>query len=85
MSARAIAIHGNEMSGERRANLEIMSECPALFNTARTWFSTSFLYVYFTLECVNNNCYFVMINSVNHYQHLKPRYLRALMCVYVAA
>ena len=30
MSARAIAIHGNEMSGERRANLEIKSECPAL-------------------------------------------------------
>ena len=32
MSARAIAIHGNEMSGERRANLEIKSECPALPN-----------------------------------------------------
>ena len=30
MSARAIAIHGNEKSGERRANLEIKSECPAL-------------------------------------------------------
>ena len=30
MSARAIAIHGNEMSRERRANLEIKSECPAL-------------------------------------------------------
>jgi len=30
MSARAIAIHGNEMSGERRANLEIKSECPGL-------------------------------------------------------
>ena len=30
MSARAIAIHGYEMSGERRANLEIKSECPAL-------------------------------------------------------
>ena len=30
MSARAIAIHGNEMSGERRANLEIKSEGPAL-------------------------------------------------------
>ena len=30
MSARAIAIHGFEMSGERRANLEIKSECPAL-------------------------------------------------------
>ena len=30
MSARAIAIHGNVMSGERRANLEIKSECPAL-------------------------------------------------------
>ena len=30
MSARAIAIHGNKMSGERRANLEIKSECPAL-------------------------------------------------------
>ena len=30
MSARVIAIHGNEMSGERRANLEIKSECPAL-------------------------------------------------------
>jgi len=33
MSARAIAIHGNEMSGERRANLEIKSECPALHNS----------------------------------------------------
>ena len=33
MSARAIAIHGNEKSGERRANLEIKSECPALLNT----------------------------------------------------
>jgi len=32
MSARAIAIHGNEMSGKRRANLEIKSECPALTN-----------------------------------------------------
>ena len=32
MSARAIAIHGYEMSGERRANLEIKSECPALEN-----------------------------------------------------
>ena len=31
MSARAIAIHGNEKSGERRANLEIKSECPALY------------------------------------------------------
>ena len=30
MSARAIAIHGNEKSGERRGNLEIKSECPAL-------------------------------------------------------
>jgi len=30
MSARAIAIHGKEKSGERRANLEIKSECPAL-------------------------------------------------------
>jgi hypothetical protein len=30
MSARAIAIHGYEMSGERRVNLEIKSECPAL-------------------------------------------------------
>ena len=30
MSARARAIHGNEMSGERRANLELKSECPAL-------------------------------------------------------
>ena len=30
MSARAIAIHGYKMSGERRANLEIKSECPAL-------------------------------------------------------
>ena len=30
MSARAIAIRGNEKSGERRANLEIKSECPAL-------------------------------------------------------
>jgi len=37
MSARAIAIHGNEMSGERRANLEIKSECPALtFNEFKT-------------------------------------------------
>ena len=33
MSARAIAIHGNEKSGERRANLEIKSECPALGNS----------------------------------------------------
>ena len=33
MSARAIAIHGNEKSGERRANLEIKSECPALVYT----------------------------------------------------
>ena len=32
MSARAIAIHGYEMSGERRANLEIKSECPALLS-----------------------------------------------------
>ena len=32
MSARAIAIHGNEKSGERRANLEIKSECPALLS-----------------------------------------------------
>jgi len=32
MSARAIAIHGNEKSGERRANLEIKSECPGLIN-----------------------------------------------------
>jgi len=32
MSARAVAIHGYEMSGERRANLEIKSECPALLN-----------------------------------------------------
>jgi len=30
MSARAIAIHGNEMRGEQRANLEIKSECPAV-------------------------------------------------------
>ena len=30
MSARGIAIHGNEMSGEWRAKLEIKSECPAL-------------------------------------------------------
>ena len=30
MSARAIVIHGYEMSGERRANLEIKSECPGL-------------------------------------------------------
>ena len=36
MSARAIAIHGNEMSGERRANLEIKSECPALHPTLST-------------------------------------------------
>ena len=37
MSARAIAIHGNEMSGERRANLEIKSECPALPKCGRTF------------------------------------------------
>ena len=37
MSARAIAIHGNEMSGERRANLEIKSECPALLFSALPW------------------------------------------------
>ncbi len=30
MSARAITIHGYEMSGEQRGNLEIKSECPAL-------------------------------------------------------
>ena len=36
MSARAIAIHGNEKSGERRANLEIKSECPALPMTLNT-------------------------------------------------
>ena len=33
MSARAIAIHGYKMSRERRANLEIKSECPALVGT----------------------------------------------------
>ena len=36
MSARAIAIHGYEMSGEWRANLEIKSECPALL-TSKYW------------------------------------------------
>ena len=36
MSARAIAIHGYEMSWERSANLEIKSECPALTFVAFT-------------------------------------------------
>jgi hypothetical protein len=30
MNARASAIHGKKLSGERIANLEEMSECPAL-------------------------------------------------------
>ena len=36
MSARAIAIHEYEMRGERRANLEIKSECPALPCSGKT-------------------------------------------------
>jgi len=40
MRARAIAIHGYEMSRERRANLEIKSECPALPFTSLFLFGT---------------------------------------------
>ena len=37
MSASAKAIHGYKMSGDRRANLEIKSECPALLFSNLIW------------------------------------------------
>ena len=58
MSARAIAIHGNEMSGERRANLEIKSECPALIKVTTVKYEIA----YFDEKLLQS--FFLLINNV---------------------
>jgi hypothetical protein len=68
MSARAIAIHGNEKSGERRANLEIKSECPALVYTRKfcqdPWYETR--------RCPNS-CFFYLYNIRGLYTQILSR------------